>query len=136
MSQQISGDLCLTLAFLSPRSWTLRRARICKFSLLDSLLCRRQYGNRTSHSISGQMTGALVVYSATFMRYSLAVSPKNYLLFLCHFVNTSSQLTQGYRYMQWHHWGGKEKMGLEGGVEAAKEKVQAVESKVKDAVSK
>ncbi|EEY18914.1 conserved hypothetical protein [Verticillium alfalfae VaMs.102] len=35
--------------------------------------------------ISGQMTGALVIYSATFMRYSLAVSPKNYLLFACHF---------------------------------------------------
>lgn len=45
------------------------------------------------------MTGALVVYSATFMRYSLAVSPRNYLLFGCHLINFSAQVTQGYRYL-------------------------------------
>jgi hypothetical protein len=27
------------------------------------------------------MTTALIVYSAVFMRYSMAVTPKNYLLF-------------------------------------------------------
>merc|ERR1711964_38281 len=42
--------------------------------------------------ISGQMTGALTIYSATFMRYALAVQPKNYLLFLCHFVNEGHSL--------------------------------------------
>lgn len=47
------------------------------------------------------MTGALILYSGTFMRYALAVSPKNYLLFGCHFVNFGAQLTQGYRYMQY-----------------------------------
>lgn len=47
------------------------------------------------------MTGALVVYSGTFMRYALAVSPKNYLLFACHAVNFSAQLTQGYRYLNY-----------------------------------
>ena len=47
------------------------------------------------------MTGALVVYSAVFMRYALAVSPKNYLLFGCHLVNEGAQLTQGYRYINW-----------------------------------
>lgn len=47
------------------------------------------------------MTGALVVYSGTFMRYSLAVSPKNYLLFGCHLINFSAQLTQGYRYLNY-----------------------------------
>ena len=47
------------------------------------------------------MTGALVIYSATFMRYSLAVQPKNYLLFACHFINEGAQLTQGYRYLQY-----------------------------------
>lgn len=52
-------------------------------------------------SISGTMTGALVVYSATFMRYSLAVSPKNYLLFGCHLINFSAQATQGYRYLSY-----------------------------------
>lgn len=33
------------------------------------------------NSISGKMTAALVVYSAVFMRYSMAVTPANYLLF-------------------------------------------------------
>ena len=37
--------------------------------------------------ISGRMTGALIIYSTVFMRYSMAVTPKNYLLFGCHFVN-------------------------------------------------
>jgi hypothetical protein len=77
------------------------------------------------------MTGALVVYSATFMRYSLAVSPKNYLLFACHFVNEGAQLTQGYRWLQYHKWGGKAeaealkaKGSLEGGVKGLKDKVE------------
>ncbi|KAI1110844.1 UPF0041-domain-containing protein [Nemania sp. NC0429] len=61
--------------------------------------------------ISGPMTLALCIYSGTFMRYSLAVTPKNYLLFACHFINEGSQLTQGYRYLNWHHWGGREKAG-------------------------
>jgi len=55
------------------------------------------------------MTGALTIYAFTFMRYSLAVTPKNYLLFACHFVNAGAQLTQGYRYLDWNHWGGKDK---------------------------
>ncbi|KAJ2999112.1 hypothetical protein NUW58_g104 [Xylaria curta] len=59
--------------------------------------------------ISGHMTLALCIYSATFMRYSLAVTPKNYLLFMCHFINEGSQLTQGYRYLNWNYWGGREK---------------------------
>ena len=54
------------------------------------------------------MTFALCVYSATFMRYALAVTPVNYLLFGCHVVNEGAQLTQGYRYLQWTRWGGKE----------------------------
>ncbi|KNG90779.1 hypothetical protein ANOM_000891 [Aspergillus nomiae NRRL 13137] len=58
--------------------------------------------------ISGQMTGALVIYSATFMRYALAVSPKNYLLFACHAINFSAQCTQGYRYLNYWNWGGRE----------------------------
>lgn len=55
----------------------------------------------TNDSISGRMTGALILYSGTFMRYAFAVQPKNYLLFGCHFVNCGAQLTQGYRYMQY-----------------------------------
>lgn len=51
--------------------------------------------------ISGQMTGALTLYAATFMRYALAVTPKNYLLFACHFINFGAQLTQGGRYLKY-----------------------------------
>lgn len=47
------------------------------------------------------MTGALIVYAATFMRYSLAVTPKNYLLFACHLTNFGAQTTQGYRYLNY-----------------------------------
>lgn len=47
------------------------------------------------------MTGALVIYSGTFMRYSLAVTPKNYLLFGCHLINFGAQLTQGYRWVNY-----------------------------------
>lgn len=55
------------------------------------------------------MTAALSVYSAVFMRYSLAVTPKNYLLFGCHFINCSSQIIQGYRFLNYWNWGGREK---------------------------
>ncbi|KAK6462225.1 mitochondrial pyruvate carrier [Scheffersomyces coipomensis] len=49
--------------------------------------------------ISGPMTGSLIVYSLVFMRYSLAVTPKNYLLFGCHFVNEAAQIGQGLRWL-------------------------------------
>lgn len=54
--------------------------------------------------ISGPMTGSLIVYSLVFMRYSLAVRPKNYLLFGCHLVNEIAQLGQGFRWAN-HHYG-------------------------------
>ncbi|KAI9755426.1 MAG: AP-3 complex subunit delta [Chaenotheca gracillima] len=72
--------------------------------------------------ISGKMTAALILYSGTFMRYSMAVSPANYLLFGCHFVNEGSQLVQGYRYLQYWNFGGREK-SLE---QKAKQKVEEV----------
>ncbi|KAL1965945.1 hypothetical protein VTN77DRAFT_5078 [Rasamsonia byssochlamydoides] len=59
--------------------------------------------------ISGTMTAALTIYSGTFMRYALAVQPKNYLLFMCHFINCSAQIVQGYRYLNYWNWGGREK---------------------------
>ncbi|CAI7652937.1 unnamed protein product [Penicillium discolor] len=58
--------------------------------------------------ISGPMTGALVVYAATFMRYSLAITPKNYLLFACHLTNFGAQSTQAFRYLNYWKWGGRE----------------------------
>ncbi|KAI5810210.1 UPF0041 domain-containing protein [Peziza echinospora] len=76
--------------------------------------------------ISGKMTAALCVYSLVFMRYSMAVTPKNYLLFGCHFVNEGAQLTQGWRYYQWWHNGGREKAQAEKAAEEAKNPVKAV----------
>lgn len=57
-------------------------------------------------SISGPMTTALVGYAAVFMRYALAVTPKNYLLFGCHFVNFNAQSVQMYRYLNLHYGSG------------------------------
>ncbi|KAK6455180.1 uncharacterized protein RJT20DRAFT_55315 [Scheffersomyces xylosifermentans] len=53
--------------------------------------------------ISGPMTGSLIMYSLVFMRYSLAVTPQNYLLFGCHFVNEIAQLGQGFRWAKHHY---------------------------------
>ncbi|KAG2187943.1 hypothetical protein INT44_000693 [Umbelopsis vinacea] len=58
--------------------------------------------------ISGNMTAALCVYSALFMRFALAVRPVNYLLFGCHATNEVAQLVQGYRFIQYNHLGKKE----------------------------
>ncbi|KAK9240405.1 hypothetical protein V1525DRAFT_395883 [Lipomyces kononenkoae] len=59
--------------------------------------------------ISGPMTGSLVVYSLVFMRYSMAITPRNYLLFGCHFVNECAQLAQGSRYLNYWYLGGRER---------------------------
>ncbi|KAF9167540.1 hypothetical protein DFQ26_004312 [Actinomortierella ambigua] len=58
--------------------------------------------------ISGNMTAALTVYSMLFMRFAWMVQPRNYLLFACHATNETAQLVQGYRYLTFHHFGGKE----------------------------
>ncbi|XBW34888.1 hypothetical protein QEN19_000452 [Hanseniaspora menglaensis] len=63
--------------------------------------------------ISGSMTSALIVYSTVFMRYALAVTPKNYLLFGCHVINTAAQAGQGFRYINYHYMGGKEEAAKE-----------------------
>lgn len=53
--------------------------------------------------ISGPMTLALIAYSGVFMKYALAVTPKNYLLFGCHFINEFAQLGQGYRFLNFNY---------------------------------
>ncbi|EON65007.1 hypothetical protein W97_04242 [Coniosporium apollinis CBS 100218] len=82
--------------------------------------------------ISGRMTLALCAYSATFARYALAVTPQNWLLFGCHVVNFSAQATQGYRYLNYWNFGGREKT-----MEAkAKEGLGRLEDVSKDTVKK
>ncbi|EOA80996.1 pyruvate transporter mpc1 [Exserohilum turcicum] len=78
--------------------------------------------------ISGRMTGALTLYSATFMRYALAVSPANYLLFGCHAINFTSQVVQGYRYLNYWNFGGRDAT-LAGKADKAKDKLESVVSK-------
>ncbi|XP_068973168.1 mitochondrial pyruvate carrier 1-like [Bombus flavifrons] len=53
--------------------------------------------------ISGKMTLALALYSIMFMRFAMKVQPRNMLLFACHFVNSCAQLTQAYRFLDYHY---------------------------------
>jgi hypothetical protein len=81
------------------------------------------------------MTGALVLYSATFMRYALAVSPKNYLLFGCHLVNFGAQSTQAYRYINYWHLGGRDKsieQAAKDGLKSTKTSIENAATTVKD----
>lgn len=82
------------------------------------------------------MTGALTLYSGTFMRYALAVTPANYLLFGCHAINFSSQLVQGYRYMNYWNWGGREKSLADKAKEGASDVAGTVEFKAKEVAQK
>ncbi|RKP06904.1 mitochondrial pyruvate carrier [Thamnocephalis sphaerospora] len=52
--------------------------------------------------ISGTMTTALTLYSLLFMRFAWVVIPRNHLLLACHATNEACQLTQGYRFVQYH----------------------------------
>ncbi|KAL6942373.1 pyruvate transporter mpc1 [Hanseniaspora vineae] len=72
--------------------------------------------------ISGPMTGALVIYSAAFMKFALAVRPTNYLLFGCHALNEAAQLGQGFRYLNYHYFSdNKNKNKLESNTDTASE---------------
>ncbi|XP_012218873.1 mitochondrial pyruvate carrier 1-like isoform X3 [Linepithema humile] len=53
--------------------------------------------------ISGKMTVALTLYSLIFMRFAWKVQPRNLLLFACHFTNSAAQITQGYRFLEYHY---------------------------------
>ncbi|KAF5460019.1 hypothetical protein F2P56_019919 [Juglans regia] len=44
--------------------------------------------------ISGNMTAAMCIYSALFMRFAWMVQPRNYLLLTCHVSNETVQLYQ------------------------------------------
>ena len=44
--------------------------------------------------ISGNMSGALMLYSSVFMRFAWHVKPRNLLLFACHITNFVAQTGQ------------------------------------------
>ncbi|GAU18023.1 hypothetical protein TSUD_51330, partial [Trifolium subterraneum] len=54
--------------------------------------------NKPAEMISGNMTGAMCVYSALFMRFAWMVQPRNYLLLACHASNETVQL---YQHTRW-----------------------------------
>ncbi|KAH9982917.1 hypothetical protein BGW80DRAFT_1265643 [Lactifluus volemus] len=62
--------------------------------------------------ISGTMTSALAAYSMVFMRFAWKVEPRNYLLFACHATNTTAQLTQGSRFVNYWYRGGREEKAI------------------------
>jgi hypothetical protein len=96
------------------------------------------------------MTLALSGYSAVFMRYAFAVTPKNYLLFGCHAINFTSQVTQGYRFLSYWNFGGRERAlassaklegkhlakEAEGVVNQAKSGLNEIGGKISEAVGK
>jgi len=47
--------------------------------------------NKPPEKISRNMTTVLFFYSCMFMRFAYRVTPRNYLLFACHFSNASCQ---------------------------------------------
>lgn len=49
---------------------------------------------KPKEKISVNMTVALCIYSALFMRFALRVQPRNMLLFACHITNETAQLYQ------------------------------------------
>jgi len=64
-----------------------------------------------------------------FMRFAWRVQPRNYLLFACHLTNTTAQLTQEARFINYWYLGGREKA-----LPSQSPDVQEVKSKVLDAV--
>jgi len=86
--------------------------------------------------ISGPMTAALVGYSGVFMRYAMAVTPRNYLLFGCHLVNFTAQSTQGYRYLSYWHMGGRDKALAEKAKEGVKSAEEGVVDKAQEIAGK
>ena len=70
------------------------------------------------------------------MRYALAVTPVNPLLFACHAINEGAQLTQGYRWLQYNKWGGREQeaeLKAKSAIGDAKELASEAADKVKGA---
>jgi len=85
---------------------------------------------KSEEVISGSMTTALACYSMVFMRFAWRVQPRNYLLFACHLTNSTAQLVQEARFVNYWYMGGREKSLGAPDVDAAKE----VKSEVLQAV--
>jgi len=58
---------------------------------------------RSPEQISGKMTTTLAFYSALFMRFAYKVQPRNWLLFVCHATNETTQLYQLSRFVDFYY---------------------------------
>jgi len=83
-SPDFRSYLCSTHFWGPVANWGLPLAAIADFK-------------KDPEYISGKMTTALSFYSLLFMRFAWKVTPRNYLLLLCHTTNEAAQLIQGYR---------------------------------------
>ncbi|KAL4422362.1 hypothetical protein ABPG75_008559 [Micractinium tetrahymenae] len=72
-------------------------------------------------AISRNMTGAMCVYSALFMRFAWAIQPRNYLLFACHASNEVVQLNQMRRWASVQPWAADYGFAAKGAAAAAAE---------------
>jgi len=59
------------------------------------------YNGRDPSFIDPKMTGTMCIYSLLFIRWSLAIKPANYPLFVCHISNELAQLTELSRWTNW-----------------------------------
>jgi hypothetical protein len=66
-----------------------------------SSLCTTAAARSLKHVLVLPGLAVMCIYSLLFMRFSLAIQPKNYILFACHFSNEGVQLNQMRRYLQW-----------------------------------
>jgi hypothetical protein len=55
-------------------------------------------------AISRNMTAAMCVYSALFMRFAWMITPRNHLLLACHVCNEAVHLNQGRRWASTQPW--------------------------------
>ena len=83
-SPDFRSYLCSTHFWGPVANWGLPLAAIADFK-------------KDPEYISGKMTTALSFYSLLFMRFAWKVTPRNYLLLICHTTNEAAQLVQGYR---------------------------------------
>ncbi|KAJ1975668.1 pyruvate transporter mpc1 [Dimargaris cristalligena] len=95
MSKEFRSYLCSTHFWGPVANWGLPLAAMADMKKDPSI-------------ISGKMTAALTVYSLVFMRFAWVVNPRNHLLFACHFANEICQLTQCYRFVNYHYLSGSQ----------------------------
>jgi hypothetical protein len=92
---------------LAPQNPPHQFAAILPQGLTDTM-------TKPPEAISRNMTAAMCVYSALFMRFAWAIQPRNHLLFACHFSNELVQLNQMRRWATVQPWAAQYGFAAEG----------------------